>query len=97
MEPGSPLETGISVLHLAAVGGATALAFAGILAFAAIVTGLATALALAGILAFTGVFVRISQLMNGRADGGAACVDCMSTHCRTCEQASHRRAYDHCL
>src|ERR1700737_2896557 len=46
---------GLLVRHLGAVGGAAALALAGVLAFAAIVTGLATALTLAGVLAFTGV------------------------------------------
>src|SRR5260370_10622257 len=41
--------------HLGAVGCATTLALAGVLAFAAVVAGLATALALARVLAFTGV------------------------------------------
>jgi hypothetical protein len=41
--------------HLGAVGGATALALAGVLALAAVVARLATALTLAGVLAFTGV------------------------------------------
>src|ERR1700693_2242862 len=39
--------------HLGAVGGATALALAGVLALAAVVAGLATALTLAGVLALT--------------------------------------------
>jgi hypothetical protein len=46
---------GLLVRHLGAVGGAAALALAGVLAFAAVVAGLATALTLAGVLAFTGV------------------------------------------
>src|ERR1700688_3194005 len=39
--------------HLGAVGGAAALALAGVLALAAVVAGLATALTLAGVLALT--------------------------------------------
>jgi hypothetical protein len=46
---------GLLVRHLGAVGGASALALAGVLGFAAVVAGLATALTLAGVLAFTGV------------------------------------------
>ena len=46
---------GLLVRHLGAVGGATALALAGVLGFAAVVAGLATALTLARVLAFTGV------------------------------------------
>ena len=48
-----------SILPVRAVGGAAALALAGVLALAAVVARLAAALALAGVLALTGVLVRL--------------------------------------
>ena len=55
---------------LGAVGGASAFAFAGVLAFAAVVSGLAAALALAGVLAraIMDVF-RVGGEEAGGADG----------------------------
>ena len=74
-----------------AVGLATALAFAGVLAFATGVTGLATALALAGVLAFTVVLVRIgvsSELALG--EGSALCGAAGRGGVEACGGAGHQ-------
>lgn len=48
------------------VGGAAALALAGILSFAAVIAGLAAAFSFAGVLAFTGVLLRLLVIEAGR-------------------------------
>jgi hypothetical protein len=64
----------LSGLGLGAVGGASALALAGVLCLAAVVSGLASALAFAGVLAFTCVLLglRIIEARRGRESERAA-------------------------
>ena len=62
---------------VAAVGGATTFAFAGVLAFAAVVAGLATAFAFAGVLAFAGVNVLLVGLLAHLAERDTSFAVCI--------------------
>ena len=94
---------GLLVRHLGAVGGAAALALAGVLAFAAVVAGLATALTLAGVLAFTGVlffyflaggFVRAVVLGGHSRLDARQQIGSLDACAGACEQARDSRAGD---
>lgn len=68
---------------------ATALAFAGVLAFAAVVAGFATAFALAIIMSFAGMLSLFSHLLNGNswsaAFEGVIGLSSISSGEKTCE------------
>jgi hypothetical protein len=97
MEPGPSRKRYRLPGLLAAVGGATALAFAGILAFATVVAGFTAAVAFAGVLSLAGMLVNGGiHLVDGGA-GPCACVCCLDTRCRAGEKAGHCRACDHCF
>jgi hypothetical protein len=78
---------------MAAVGRATALAFARVLAFAAVVAGLATAFAFAGIHSLTGVnvffFLRVAHLR----ERGAGFAGEIGRVCLDGERAAHEAGY----
>src|SRR5450755_2046034 len=86
--------------HLAAIGRATAFAFAGVLAFAAVVSCFATALALTRVHAFAGVLVRVGFLFAHfeRDTSLRAGLDGVRGNGkRTAHQTGNRCAGNHCF
>ncbi len=85
-------------LALAAIGRAAAFSFAGILAFATVVTGLAAASALTGILSLAAMLIRdwgavqLSRVERGVGGGGGQGRGGFGADGRAAEQASHGRA-----
>ena len=68
--------------RLAAISGAAALSFAGVLCLATIVARLATALALTGVLALAGVLVFLTGILLKRNASFCADIRGMRLHCK---------------
>jgi hypothetical protein len=84
---------------MAAVSRAAAFAFAGVLAFAAVITGLAAAFAFAAVLAFAGVFVGVGFLLAHfeRNAGLRVGSGALRGYGRTAHQAGNRCAGNQCF
>ena len=99
LEPRALQEFPVRLLGLASVSGTTALAFAGVFAFATGVTSLAAALAFTGVLSFTGVGACLLLRQSLERDSGLrGCAGCIGADReRPGHEPGHRGARDECF